>query len=105
MRFLRQYAVGAGVPSGDLEFNYSAAKLHFHAASFDWLVDGGGSASFQGHGTFDNATGSSVFRVDGVDGSPDRFSIKIWAPGANPDADAPLYSASGALAGGQIVVK
>jgi len=34
----------------------------------------------------------------------DRFVIKIWAPGANPDVDEPLYKASGDLEGGKIKI-
>ena len=73
--------------------------------SKDWLVEVGGTASFQGRGTLEHSSGTSIFRVDAVDGHPDRFTIRIWAPGVNPEDAAPLYRASGALAGGQIVIK
>jgi len=49
-------------------------------------------------------------RVDGRDGDkdggslPDRFIIKIWEPGADPDVDELLYKASGDLGGGQIKI-
>jgi hypothetical protein len=103
--FLVAYASGASTPTGELEFNYNVAKLHFHATSFDWLVDVGGNASFQGRGTLGNSADTSIFQVNVVDGSPDRFTIEIWAPGANPGGAPSLYRASGAVAGGQIVVK
>ncbi|MBI4012239.1 MAG: hypothetical protein HY359_08040 [Candidatus Rokubacteria bacterium] len=63
---------------------------------------------FQGSATIGGLNGLYPFRVDARDGDagggnqPDRFIIKIYAPGANPDNAAPIYKASGDVEGGTI---
>jgi len=48
--------------------------------------------------------------VDARDGDfgggdePDRFIIKVWADGANPDPSHHVYKASGDLEGGNIII-
>jgi hypothetical protein len=60
--------------------------------------------------TIKNMEGLFPFRVDCRDGDanggtqPDRFIIRIWAPGADPDSDELIYKASGDLGGGQIKI-
>ena len=50
------------------------------------------------------------FRVEARDGDanegalPDRFVIKVWAPGEDPDVDELDYKASGEIQGGQIKI-
>ena len=67
-------------------------------------------AKFQGVATIEGFEGLYPFRVDCRDGDKDsgtdadRFIIKIWEPGADPDVDENIYKASGDLSGGSIVI-
>lgn len=55
-------------------------------------------------------SGEYPFRVDARDGDfgggnqADRFTIKIWAPGTNPNTNQPIYKASGDLETGSIKI-
>ena len=66
----------------------------FHATSFTWLVVTGKTANVQGTGIANGAAGYS-FRLQAIDGQPNRFAIRIWktATGAvllDTGAPAPL---------------
>lgn len=103
--FVVKYQNGSStVPNGQLEFHYNVGNFHLHSAGMDWLVVTNSNwAKFQGLAEIDGASGAYPFRVDARDGDDasqtDRFVIKIWAPGANPDVDAPIYKASGDVSG------
>jgi PKD repeat protein len=99
-----KYEAGATVPTGQLEFQFQAQSLDFHASAYDWLVVRDGKAVFQGSGTV-NGAGDYGFVVSLIDGGApgkdgvDRFRIRIWnkatgqviydnQPGAPDTADA-----------------
>jgi hypothetical protein len=110
--FVVKYKTGASTtPSGQLEFQYHVGNFHLHSADYDWLVVTNQNwAKFQGVATINGSEELYPFRVDGRDGDkdggslPDRFIIKIWEPGADPDFDELIYKASGDLGGGQIKI-
>jgi hypothetical protein len=104
--FVVKYENGSStVPGGQLEFHYNVGDFHLHSTGMEWLVVTNDNwAKFQGMAQIKNAAGEYPFRVDARDGDPDRFVIKIWAPGANPDLDEPIYKASGNVEGGQVKI-
>jgi hypothetical protein len=51
--------------------------LNFKSTSYDWLVIAGSKAKYKGTGTI-NGTGDYGFMISAIDGSPDKFRIKIW---------------------------
>jgi len=108
--FVVKYQTGAStVPGGNLEFNYNVGKFHLRSTDMDWLVVTNENwGKFQGTAAIDGGDGLYPFRVDSRDGDPvglpDRFIIKVWAPGANPGVDDPLYKASGNVDGGQVII-
>ena len=75
--FVSKYRKGATVPDGDTQFQFKLADLKFKSTSYDWLVVAGTKAQFKGSGTI-NGTGNYGFMLSAVDGSPDKFRIKIW---------------------------
>jgi hypothetical protein len=107
--FVSKYKKGASVPTGNTEFQFQAAGLNFKSTSYDWLVVAGSKAKYKGSGTL-NGYGAYGFMLSAIDGTPDRFRIKIWDQfsgevvydnqlGAADDAD-PVT----AIGGGAIVV-
>jgi hypothetical protein len=99
------------VPSGNLSFRYvvpgQGPSLVVKDAGFDWLVVTNSTwAKFQGLVTIDGLSGFFPVHVDARDSAsqPDRFVIKIWAPGDDPSVDAPIYKASGDVGGGNIQI-
>jgi dipeptidyl aminopeptidase/acylaminoacyl peptidase len=110
--FVVKYKNGAAeTPSGQLEFQYRVGDFNLHSGDYDWLVVTNSNwAKFQGVATIKGMGGLFPFRVDCRDGDAnggseaDRFVIKIWAPGADPDVDELIYKASGDLSGGQIKI-
>lgn len=105
--FVVKYKNGSSsVPGGNLTFHYNVGSFQLTAGGFDWLVVTNSNwARFQGLATIDGAPGDYPFRVDARDGDtrggsqPDRFIIRIWAAGADPDLDEPIYKASGDVQG------
>lgn len=75
--FVAKYQRGAQVPTGNTQFQFKAGDLNFHSISYEWLVVAGSKAQFKGMGTI-NGQGMYKFMLTAVDGSPDRFRIKIW---------------------------
>ncbi|MCU0487070.1 MAG: hypothetical protein MUC85_13280, partial [Anaerolineales bacterium] len=49
----------------------------FKSTSYDWLVIAGTKAQYKGTGTI-NGAGEYKFILTAIDGSPDKFRIKIW---------------------------
>ena len=97
------------VPSGNLQLRYivkgEGPTLVVEDAGFDWLVVTNNTwAKFRGLVTVDGVPGLHPVQVDARDSTnqSDRFVIKIWSPGADPDVDDPVYKASGDLGGGNI---
>jgi len=58
-------------------FQFNAGDLNFKSTSYEWLVVAGSKAMFMGSGTI-NGAGDYAFMVSAIDGSPDRFRIRIW---------------------------
>ncbi|MFQ5852452.1 MAG: PKD domain-containing protein, partial [Candidatus Binatia bacterium] len=109
--FVVKYKPGATTPDGQLEFQYRQGDFNLHSSGMDWLVIVNNNwAKFHGSATIKGLEGLFPFRVDARDGDfsggnqPDRFIIKVWAPGADPDTDDPIYKASGDLQGGNIII-
>jgi hypothetical protein len=107
--FVSKYQKGANVPTGNTEFQFKVADLNFKSTSYDWLVIAGTKAQYKGIGTI-NGAGEYRFMLTAIDGSPDKFRIKIWDKatgglvydnqlGAADDAD-PTTS----IGGGSIVI-
>ena len=95
--------------TGKLDFRNDA--LSFAADSLSWLVVAGHAAELRGTGTL-NATHGYQFEAFAVQGSPDRFRIKIWdgttgavafdtVPGAPDDLD---LASPAPLDGGNVTV-
>jgi hypothetical protein len=75
--FVSKYQRGANVPTGSTEFQFHAAGMNFKSTAYDWLVIAGSKAQFKGIGTI-NGAGEYKFMLTAIDGSPDKFRIKIW---------------------------
>jgi len=75
--FVSKYQKGANVPVGNTEFQFKVADLNFKSTSYDWLVIAGSKAKYKGTGTI-NGTGEYGFMLSAIDGTPDKFRIKIW---------------------------
>lgn len=107
--FESMYKKGANVPSGNTEFQFHVAGMNFKSSSYDWLVIARTKAMFKGSGTI-NGSGTYGFMLSAIDGTPDKFRIKIWdkITGVmtydnqinSPDDSDP----STAIAGGSIVI-
>lgn len=103
--FVVKYHTGATTPEGNLEFHYNAGDFHLHSLDTEWLVVTNQNwGHFFGNATIDGLEGIYPFKVSAFDGDSDRFTIKIWAPGSDPDNTEPIYKASGDLGGGQIKI-
>lgn len=75
--FVSKYQKGASVPTGITEFQFHVANLNFKSTYYDWLVIAGTKAQYKGTGTV-NGTGNYGFLLTTIDGTPDKFRIKIW---------------------------
>jgi len=75
--FESKYQKGNNVPTGNTEFQFQLAKLNFKSTSYEWLVIAGSKAQYKGTGTI-NGAGNYGFMLTAIDGTPDRFRIKIW---------------------------
>lgn len=75
--FVSKYQKGATIPTGQTEFQFHVANLNFKSTSYDWLVIAGKKAQYKGTGTI-NGAGNYGFMLTAIDGSPDKFRIKIW---------------------------
>ena len=107
--FVSKYQAGRTIPQGNTEFQFHAGNLNFKSSVYEWLVVAGDRAQFKGEGTI-NGAGVYGFLLTGIDGSPDRFRIKIW----NKSTSAVVYDnqmgqledspAATDLGGGSIVI-
>lgn len=75
--FVSKYQKGANVPTGNTEFQFKVADLNFKSTSYDWLVIAGSQAKYRGAGTI-NGAGEYGFMLSAIDGTSDKFRIKIW---------------------------
>ena len=109
--FVSKYLPGRTVPTGNTEFQFHTGSLNFKSTTYEWLVVAGTKALYKGEGTIAGQPGVYGFLLSAIDGSPDKFRIKIWdkttgnvvydtlPAGAEDDAD-PTTT----LGGGSIVV-
>ncbi len=121
-----QYKNGAIDPKSDFQFSYktgtncnkpTAQNCHsfeLNAASIAWMVMSGTNSSqgqIQGNANMnvDGVLTSNPFTVQAIDGnrlSPtqdDYVTLRVFAPGANPATDIPIYQASGYMNSGKSV--
>lgn len=75
--FVSKYQKGTNIPTGDTEFQFHVAGMNFKSTTYDWLVIAGAKAQYKGIGTI-NGAGAYRFMLTAMDGSPDKFRIKIW---------------------------
>jgi|GEM_PF-6060735 len=106
--FVSRYKKGANTPDGNTEFQFQAGDLNFHSTSYDWLVVTPTKATYKGYGSVNGQAGYG-FLLSAIDGTPDRFRIKIWEVGADVIYDNQVGAGdnadpSTALAGGSIVI-
>jgi hypothetical protein len=91
-------------------------QLSINANTISWLVIDGASQSegiFQGTASMvvDGMSTTNPFRITAVDGtrldasSPDHLTLRIYAPGANPDSATPLYQLSQPVVRGNIKIR
>jgi hypothetical protein len=76
--FVSKYQPGKNVPTGNTEFQFHAGDLNFKSTSYEWLVVAGTRAMYKGEGTIAGRPGVYLFLLSAIDGSPDKFRIKIW---------------------------
>jgi endonuclease G len=84
--FVSKYQKGQSTPSGNTQFQFSAAGFRFASTSYDWLVIAGAKAQYKGTGVVTNSTATYGFLLTATDGDmkngnaagPDKFRIKIW---------------------------
>jgi hypothetical protein len=112
--FVSKYQKGQSTPTGQTEFQFQTAKFNFHSELYDWLVVSGSKAQYKGTGTVNGVSGFS-FMITAVDGSTDKFRMKVWNTGTSavvydnklgqPDTfDASTTADTQPIAGGSIVV-
>lgn len=107
--FVSKYQKGANVPTGSTEFQFNVAGLNFKSTSYSWLVVAGKKAQYMGTGTI-NGAGEYGFMLAAIDGSPDKFRIRIGDPSTGTTIydnmiDSPFDSdPTTALAEGSIVI-
>jgi hypothetical protein len=112
--FVSKYQKGQSTPTGQTEFQVQTAKFNFHSELYDWLVVSGSKAQYKGTGTVNGVAGFS-FMITAVDGSPDKFRMKVWNTATNaivydnklgsPDTfDASTTADTQSISGGSIVV-
>jgi FtsP/CotA-like multicopper oxidase with cupredoxin domain len=115
--FVSRYQKGTTVPTGQTNFQFQAANLHFKATAYQWLVVAGAKAQYKGTGQVNDA-GNFGFLLTVVDGAlpggggADKFRLKVWdiatstivydnVLGGSDDIDAANPTA---LASGSIVI-
>lgn len=111
--FVSRYAKGAAIPTGNTEFQFSAAGLDFHSTAYDWLVVNKGSmnAQFKGSGTLNGALSPAgeaftfmLWARDGGTSVSDTFRIKIWYLDAGSDVVVYDNGFDQPIGGGNIMV-
>jgi hypothetical protein len=68
------------VLTGNTRFEFHAGSLLFNSTNYEWLVVSGNATRAQYKGTGQMNGGSTVygFLLTALDGTPDKFRIKIW---------------------------
>jgi hypothetical protein len=110
--FVSKYQPGKTVPTGNTEFQFHAGDLNFKSTVYEWLVVAGSRAIYKGEGTIAGRLGVYGFLLSAIDGSPDKFRIKIWNKSTGelvydtlPNDAADDADPATALGGGSIVVQ
>jgi hypothetical protein len=108
-KYLFQKDKTTPVLTGNTEFQFHAGNLNFTSSSYEWLVVNGTSkATYKGYGSVNGVAGYG-FLLSVVDGSPDKFRMKIWQTGGSVVYDNQIGAgddaeATTAIAGGSIVI-
>ena len=80
-------------------------KTQYDSLDLTYLWSSGMTGHFAGHLAVDGG-GSYPFTVDATDGtrngSPDHVRIRVYAPGADPNAATPMHRFSGDLLRGGV---
>ena len=99
--FNSKYKKNSPIPTGNTNFNFQEADLHFQSTCYYWLVIAGSIAIYMGNGTV-NDEGNYEFVVTIVDSEDDKFGIKIM----DKDNDKEIIYDNGltTLGGGQIKI-
>jgi hypothetical protein len=73
------------VLTGNTRFEFHAGSLMFTSSNYEWLVVSGNATRAQYKGTGQINGGSTVygFLLTALDGTPDKFRIKIWNTSTN----------------------
>ncbi len=103
-----KYLPNSTNPQGKL--NVQLGDMHVHSDAINWLVITIENEShFSGTATIDNGTELFPFRVNLFDGDadvlPDRFELLVFAPGADPYYEDPLYRVTGDVQQGQVKIQ
>jgi large repetitive protein len=109
--FVSKYVPGKNLPTGNTEFQFQAGNLNFKSTIYEWLVVAGAKALYKGEGTIAGLPGVYGFLLSAIDGSPDKFRIKIWDKASGdvvydtlPEGAADDADPATTLGGGSIVV-
>ena len=106
--FVVKYGDGwSSAPRGELQFQHRVSEINLHSIDLEWLVVTDDEwAIFRGRASLRDSAEIYPFEVEVRDSKADgdRFVIRIWSPGDDPNVDEWLYKASGDLGGGQIKI-
>jgi len=81
--FVSKYKKGATTPTGQTNFQFRVADVHFHSSAYEWMVIAGPQAKYKGTGTI-NSSGNYGFLLSATDadinggGNADKFRMRIW---------------------------
>jgi hypothetical protein len=96
------------MPVGNTQFQFHAGNMSFQSVSYEWLVVAGMKAQFKGEGTINGGLAPNganyKFVLTAIDGSPDKFRIKIWYEETTGEVLVYDNGPAQAIGGGSIVV-
>ena len=95
-------------PNGAVHIVYHAGPLRIRTVGIRWLLVDAHTARFEADGRIDGTPGSFTLRVSATDNPGtrrDHVSFRLWAASSDPDADPPLYQASGNLTAGSLRIR
>jgi hypothetical protein len=69
--------------TGNTRFEFHAGSLLFSSTYYEWLVVSGDRAQYKGTGQINGGSTVYGFLLTAIDGTPDKFRIKIWNTATN----------------------
>ena len=94
----------SSTPGGDLTFDYRSPAFRLRSTAVRWLiVDASNVAVFEGTAKIGGQR--HTFRVEVTDAATDRFELRVWAPGDDPNHDRPIHQATGDLSQGRVRIR